>query len=303
MDDGAAPAAPAVGRWLASLSVLAGTFMVVLDSTVVNVALPHIAGSLSATVDEATWVLTSYLAANAIILPITGWLADYFGRKRLLLTAVTASPSASLLCGLAPSLPVLIFFRVVQGTDRRRACSPSRRRSCSRRSRRASAARRWRFWAVGHRRGADPRPGPRRLAHRQLLLALDLLHQHAGRAGRARDDPGVHLRPGLHPPPDAASIDYWGIGMLAVGVGALQIVLDKGQEEDWFSSHLIIVLHRRCRRVALAAMWCASYGEAADRGSARIPLAHLCRRRVADDADGLRALPAAWCCCRCSCRR
>src|SRR5271157_6600687 len=103
-------------RWLVAIAVMSSAVMEVLDTSVVNVSLPHIAGSLSATVDEATWVLTSYLVANAIILPITGWLANYFGRKRLLLTVVTGFTVSSLLCGIAPNLPALIFFRVLQGT-------------------------------------------------------------------------------------------------------------------------------------------------------------------------------------------
>ena len=90
------------GRWLVAVAVMSSAVMEVLDTSVVNVSLPHIAGSLSATVDEATWVLTSYLVANAIILPITGWLANYFGRKRLLLTVVTGFTASSLLCGIAP---------------------------------------------------------------------------------------------------------------------------------------------------------------------------------------------------------
>ena len=91
------------------------TFMEVLDTTVVNVSLPHIAGNLSATIDESTWVLTSYLVANAIVLPMTGWLARTFGRKRLLMTSVTGFTIASLLCGLAPNLPLLVIFRLIQG--------------------------------------------------------------------------------------------------------------------------------------------------------------------------------------------
>lgn len=91
------------------------TFMEVLDTTVVNVSLPHIAGSMSASIDEATWALTSYLVANAIILPMTGWLARTLGRKRLLIWAVMGFTSASFLCGLAPNLPALILFRVLQG--------------------------------------------------------------------------------------------------------------------------------------------------------------------------------------------
>src|SRR5437763_4621526 len=104
-----------INPWIIAISVMFGTFMEVLDTTVVNVSLPHIAGSLSASVDEATWVLTSYLVANAIILPITGWLANVFGRKRLLMLAVGGFTISSFLCGLAPTLPLLILFRVLQG--------------------------------------------------------------------------------------------------------------------------------------------------------------------------------------------
>src|ERR1700749_2337903 len=91
------------------------TFMEVLDTTVVNVSLPHIAGSLSATIDEATWALTSYLVANAIILPMTGWLASRFGRKRLLMLSVVGFTAASIFCGLAPTPGPLIFSRILQG--------------------------------------------------------------------------------------------------------------------------------------------------------------------------------------------
>src|SRR5438094_6705904 len=106
---------PNINPWLIAVAVMSSTFMEVLDTTVVNVSLPHIAGNLSASTDEATWTLTSYLVANAIILPMTGWLAGRFGRKRLLLLAVTGFTIASFLCGLAPSLPFLIIFRVIQG--------------------------------------------------------------------------------------------------------------------------------------------------------------------------------------------
>src|SRR5213075_1275628 len=94
---------------------MTSTFMEVLDTTVVNVSLPHIAGSLSATPEEATWALTSYLVANAIILPMTGWLANYFGRKRLLLLSVAGFTISSFFCGVAPNLTILIIFRVIQG--------------------------------------------------------------------------------------------------------------------------------------------------------------------------------------------
>src|SRR5438034_6519702 len=104
-----------INPWLIAIAVMFATFMEVLDTTVVNVSLPHIAGSLSATIDEATWVLTSYLVANAIILPMTGWLASRFGRKRLLMMSVVGFTASSFLCGLAPNLGSLIVFRILQG--------------------------------------------------------------------------------------------------------------------------------------------------------------------------------------------
>src|SRR6266513_2170089 len=101
---------PQVNPWIVAVAVMFATFMEVLDTTVVNVSLPHIAGSLSVTVDEAAWALTSYLVANAIILPMTGWLASMFGRKNLLMLSVVGFTAASFLCGLAPTLPALIVF-------------------------------------------------------------------------------------------------------------------------------------------------------------------------------------------------
>src|SRR6266542_1926021 len=97
------PSYPDVNPWIIAIAVMCATFLEILDTTVVNVSLPHIAASMSATVEEATWALTSYLVANAIVLPITGWLGNYFGRKRLLMLAVVGFTAASFLCGLAPS--------------------------------------------------------------------------------------------------------------------------------------------------------------------------------------------------------
>src|SRR5215831_14299046 len=104
-----------INPWIIVIAVMVATFMEVLDTTVVNVSLPHIAGNLSATPEEATWALTSYLVANAIVLPLTGWLANYFGRKRLLMLSVGGFTIASFLCGLAPTLGFLVACRIVQG--------------------------------------------------------------------------------------------------------------------------------------------------------------------------------------------
>src|ERR1700691_5347900 len=106
---------PPVNPWIIALTVTLATFMEVLDTSVANVALPHIAGSLSAGQDESTWVLTSYLVSNAIVLPMSGWFSSLIGRKRFYMVCVAFFTISSFLCGLAPSLGMLIFFRVLQG--------------------------------------------------------------------------------------------------------------------------------------------------------------------------------------------
>src|SRR6202050_855238 len=106
---------PDCNPWLIAVSVMLPTFMEVLDTSIANVALPHIAGSLSASVDEAAWVLTSYLVANAVVLPLSAWISDRVGRKRFYMTCVALFTISSLFCGLSTSLPMLIFFRVLQG--------------------------------------------------------------------------------------------------------------------------------------------------------------------------------------------
>src|ERR1035437_9849854 len=106
---------PAVNPWIIALAVTLATFMEVLDTSIANVALPHIAGSLSAGQDESTWVLTSYLVSNAIVLPLSGWMSSLIGRKRFYMSSVALFTISSLLCGFAPNLPALIVFRILQG--------------------------------------------------------------------------------------------------------------------------------------------------------------------------------------------
>ena len=106
---------PKFNPWLIAVTVTLATFMEVLDTSIANVALPHIAGSLAASQTEATWVISCYLISNAIVLPISGYLATYFGRKRFYMSCVAIFGLSSLLCGLAPNLPLLLFFRVLQG--------------------------------------------------------------------------------------------------------------------------------------------------------------------------------------------
>src|SRR5256885_14865526 len=104
-----------INPWVIAVTVTLATFMEILDTSIANVALPHIAGNLSAGVDESTWVLTSYLVANAIVLPISGWLSSLMGRKNYYMASVVLFTVSSFLCGFAPSLGWLLFFRVLQG--------------------------------------------------------------------------------------------------------------------------------------------------------------------------------------------
>ncbi|HYM13636.1 MAG TPA: DHA2 family efflux MFS transporter permease subunit [Bryobacterales bacterium] len=235
-----APAVPQVNPWIVAVAVMFSTFMEVLDTTVVNVSLPHIAGSLSATVDEATWALTSYLVANAIVLPITGWLANYFGRKRLLIAAVVGFTCASFLCGLAPTLPVLIFFRIVQGATG--GClQPLSQAVMLEAFRPEDRGKAMAFWGLGI--VVAPMLGPVLggwLTDSYSWRWIFYVNIPVGIASIVMTKLFIFDPPYIRRP--SSRIDYWGIGMLAVGIGALQIVLDKGQEEDWFSSHWIAAL-------------------------------------------------------------
>jgi MFS transporter, DHA2 family, multidrug resistance protein len=229
-----------INPWLIAIAVMLSTFMEVLDTTVVNVSLPHIAGSLSATVDEATWTLTSYLVANAIILPLTGWLSNFFGRKRMLMLSVTGFTIASFACGLAPTLPFLIVCRVIQG-----ACGGSLQpisqavllESFPPQDRGKAMG----FWGLGV--VVAPLLGPVLggwLTDSYSWRWVFYINVPIGLASIIMTrmfvfDPHYIKRA-------SSKIDYWGIGMLAVGIGLLQVVLDKGQEKDWFATMWITVV-------------------------------------------------------------
>jgi DHA2 family multidrug resistance protein len=235
---------PAINPWIIAISVMLGTFMEVLDTTVVNVSLQHIAGSLSVTPEEATWVLTSYLVANAIVLPLTGWLANYFGRRNILLLSVGGFTIFSFLCGIAPNLPLLIIFRIFQGATGgglqplsqailMEAFPPEKR------------AKAMAFWALGI--VVAPMLGP--------VLGGWITDSYSWRWLFYINIPigilaVIMATMFIHDPPyikrGEGGIDYWGIGYLALGIGALQIMLDKGQEEDWFGSRFIVTLFILC---------------------------------------------------------
>src|SRR6266446_6050876 len=229
-----------INPWLIAVSVMFATFMEVLDTTVVNVSLPHIAGSLSATIDEATWVLTSYLVANAIILPMTGWLATRFGRKRLLMLSVVGFTASSFLCGLAPTLGTLILFRVMQGATGG-ALQPLPQAVLLEAFPPHDRGKAMAFWALGI--VVAPIIGPvvgGWLTDNYSWRWVFYINIPVGVASFVMTKMFIFDPPYLRQ--ESRAIDFWGIGMLAVGIGALQIVLDKGQEDDWFSSNFITVL-------------------------------------------------------------
>jgi DHA2 family multidrug resistance protein len=228
---------PVVNPWIVAMAVMLGTFMEVLDTTVVNVALPHIAGSLSATVDETTWVLTSYLVSNAIVLPMTGWLANQFGRKRILLTSVFGFTLSSLACGVAPSLPALIVFRVIQGATGGglQPLSQAIMLESFPPEKRGNAMA---FWGLGI--VVAPMLGPvlggwftdtytwRWVFYINLPIGIMAT---------------IMAKMFVFDPPyigkKAETVDYVGMGFLVLGIGSLQVLLDKGQTDDWFSSDFI----------------------------------------------------------------
>ena len=215
--------------------------MEALDTSIANVAMQHIGGSLSASRDEATWVLTSYLVANAVVLPISGWIANRIGRKRFYMTCVLLFTTASLLCGMAPTLGMLVFFRVLQGAaggglqpseqSILADTFPPQKRSMA-------------FAVYGMAVVLAPVLGPTvggwivdNYSWRWIFfinIPVGILSLYL--TNRVVEDPPylAEIRKRRE------SIDYWGLGLLVVAIGALQMMLDKGQEDDWFSSRFIV---------------------------------------------------------------
>src|SRR5512139_1318037 len=222
------------------MAVMFATFMEVLDTTVVNVSLPHIASTMSSTIDEATWALTSYLVANAIILPMTGWLASVFGRKRLLMWSTMGFTIASFLCGIAPNLASLILFRIIQGATGG-ALQPLSQAVLLESFKPEERGRAMGFWGLGI--VVAPIFGPVLggwLTESHSWRWVFYINLPVGIAALAMIsayvfDPSYIGR-------RAERVDWTGIGLLTLGIGALQIFLDKGQEDDWFASRLMTTL-------------------------------------------------------------
>ena len=218
-------------------------FMEMLDASIANVALPHMAGSLSSSTDEATWILTSYLVANAIILPLSGWISNSIGRKKYFMLSLILFTGSSVLCGIAPSLSAMIVFRVMQGAGGGglQPVAQAILADTFPESKRGQA-----FALYGITTVLAPIIGPTlggwitdNYSWRWIffinipvgVLALLLVEQLV-------EDPPYLRRLGR----TLVKIDYIGIGLLAVGIAALQVMLDKGQEDDWFGSHFIVTL-------------------------------------------------------------
>jgi DHA2 family multidrug resistance protein len=232
--------------WLIAVVVSIATFMEALDTSIANVALSHIAGNLSVSLDESTWVLTSYLVSNAVVLPISGWLATVIGRKRFYMGCVALFTISSMLCGLAPSLTWLIVCRVLQGAGGG-GLQPSEQSMLA--DTFLPEQRGMAFGLYGVAVVVAPAAGPTLggwitdnyswhwiflmnvpVGVLSLILTYALLVTPPAEERRRREV----LRRGLR-------IDYIGFGLVALGLGCLQIVLDKGQRDDWFASTFIIV--------------------------------------------------------------
>jgi DHA2 family multidrug resistance protein len=227
-----------MNKWLVAVTVMLPTLVVIIDTSVVNVSLDHIRGSLSAGIDESTWVITSYLAANAIVIPMTGWLSRIFGRKRFLLVSIALFTLSSFLCGASWSLRSLIFFRIIQGLSggSLQPISQSILLETFPRHQHGTAMA---IFGIGIMIG--PVIGPLLggwitdnwswhwvffvnipIGIVAILMSMAfIVDPHYAGAQKFR-------------------IDYWGLAFLTLGIGCLQIVLDQGQREDWFASHFIL---------------------------------------------------------------
>src|ERR1700751_5436062 len=230
-----------INPWVIPITVTLATFMEVLDTSIANVALPHIAGNLSASADESTWVLTSYLVSNAVILPLSGWLSSLLGRKRFYMSCVGIFTLSSFLCGFAPSLGMLVFFRVLQGVGGG-GLQPSEQAILN--DTFSLEKRGMAFAVYGIAVVVAPTIGPwlggwitDNFSWRwifyinvpvgiiSLLLTSFLV-----------SDPPYMKRTSVK---SGFRIDYIGIGLISLGLGSMQIILDKGERLDWLSSNLI----------------------------------------------------------------
>jgi len=232
-----------INPWVIAITVTLATFMEVLDTSIANVALPHISGNLSAGADESTWVLTSYLVSNAIVLPLSGWFSGLIGRKRFYMACVALFTVSSFLCGLAPSLGVLVIFRILQGAGGG-GLQPSEQAILN--DTFSLEKRGMAFAVYGLAVVVAPTIGPwlggwitdnfswRWIFYINVpigVISLVLTHFIVS------DPPYMKKATAKR----GFRIDYIGIGLISLGLGSMQIILDKGQREDWFASNFILL--------------------------------------------------------------
>jgi DHA2 family multidrug resistance protein len=244
----AAPAArwkPSINPWIVAMTVTLATFMEVLDSSIANVALPHIAGGLGATQDEATWVLTAYLVANAIVLPAGAYMTTIIGRKKFYMICVALFGISSAMCGLAPSLPLLVFFRILQGIGGG-GLAPSEQAILADTfppEKRGQA-----FAMYGLAVVCAPAIGPTLGGYITdnfdwrwiFFLNIPVCILSLFLTSRIVEDPPWVAEQVKQAKSGGFRLDLLGFGLLATTFGSLEFVLDKGQEDDWFGSHLIL---------------------------------------------------------------
>ena len=234
---------PKFNPWLVAITVTLATFMEVLDSSIANVSLPHIAGSLGATYDESTWVLTSYLVSSAIVLPVSGWLSTFIGRKRFYMSCVALFTICSFLCGIAPNLPFLIIARVLQGAGGG-GLQPSEQAILA--DSFPAEKRGIAFAVYGMAVVLAPAIGPTLGGwitdnfnwHWIFFINIPVGILSLFLTQRMVEDPPwlkEQKRAGIR-------IDYIGLSLIVIGIACFQIVLDKGQEDDWFSSKFILTM-------------------------------------------------------------
>jgi DHA2 family multidrug resistance protein len=233
--------APGYNPWLIAFTVTLATFMESLDTSIANVALPHIAGTLSASTDESTWVLTSYLVSNAVVLPISGWISNRIGRKRFYMSCVFLFTLTSFLCGLAPTLGMLVLFRVIQGAAGG-GLQPSEQAILA--DTFPPRMRGMAFSLYGMAVVMAPAIGPTIggwITDNYSWRWLFFLNIPVGILSLALTNKVVEDPPYLKRAKKlAGSVDYIGLGLLVITIGSLQMMLDKGQEDDWFSSGFIV---------------------------------------------------------------
>ena len=239
-----APSKPKHNPWAIAITVTLATIMEVLDTSIANVAVPHIAGGLGATQDQATWVITSYLVANAVVLPAAAYFSSLFGRKRFYMSCVALFGLSSVLCGLAPSLPLLLFFRVLQGVGGG-GLAPSEQAILADTfppEKRGQA-----FAVYGLAVVTAPVLGPtlggwitdnydwRWIFFINVPVALLSLFL----TSRLVEDPPAVKQMAEKSKREGFRIDGIGFGFIALAFGCLEFVLDKGQEDDWLNSTTI----------------------------------------------------------------